>query len=95
MANSCINCKSPQVLEVARELGVSTPVAAAMIQTVIDRKEKAGVTTPASSVSSPINIYAGTNENSHLSNFANRRFVDEEVSQSFDSVEQYFQPSFF
>lgn len=39
MAKNCLNHKSKEVLEVARELGVSTPVAAAMIQTVMNREE--------------------------------------------------------
>ena len=103
MAKNCLNHKSKEVLEVARELGVSTPVAAAMMQTVMNRKEKAGVTTtPASFIPGKINIYAGTNENSELSNFAHRPFITDlskmpdklsqvKVDTKFESVEQAFQ----
>ena len=50
---------------------------------------------PVSQSTKYLNIYAGTNENSHLSNFAIRPFVLDVFgnNERFNSVEQYFQYS--
>lgn len=60
----------------------------------LDRKEsnigiQSGAELPQLETSNPVNIYAGTNENVDLSNFAIRPFVIQ--GEKFDSVEQYFQ----
>lgn len=93
----CLNQKNKKIIEVARELNLPVAFIQAKVATVLQQKygnleqevnpqeQLLDAITP----NDKINIYAGTNENAELSNFANRPFK----YKGFDyfSVEQAFQ----